>query len=316
MHGLTDEADDVKMRICLLYNANAGDGVSSADLRALLEEQGHELMHVVENDDDLEQALDESVDLVVAAGGDGTVSRVASAVAGRSLPPTADPPRGGDPGLPFAILPLGTANNIAQSFGIGGDLRKEIARWRRARPTKLDLGVVHGSWGESRFIEGVGAGLIPSGIAVMDTEPKRPAASADEELQRALRRYLEVLAGLKPRPWRLVVDGSTIEDEFLLVEVLNIRSVGPNLKLGRGVNPSDGWLSVVTAEEAHRSALAAYLENRLEGRDQELDLPTRRAKHIDIEGLHEIHIDDRVRHWPGMGTVSIAVEPDAVRILV
>ncbi len=290
------------MRICLLYSGMAGDGVSSADLRALIEGCGHELMHIVEKDDDLEQALDESIELVVAAGGDGTVSRVAAAAAAR--------------GLPFTVLPLGTANNIALSLGIEGSLRDLVARWRLARSVTLDLGVLHGSWGESRFIEGVGAGWIPSGIAVMDAEPVPDNESADARLERALRRYLDVLARLKPRRWTLTIDGKALEGEFLLVEALNMRAVGPNLRLSRNVNPSDGRLSLVTAEEEHRPALAAYLQDRLEGRDGALDLPTRRAKQIDIDGLHEIHVDDDVRHWPSMGTVSISIEPGAVRVLV
>jgi len=290
------------MRISLLYNTDAGDGVSSAGLRDVIEGLGHEVIHVVEKDDDLEQALDHAVELVVAAGGDGTVSRVASALAGRETP--------------FAVLPMGTANNIAKSLGIGGDLRDMIARWQRARTMALDLGVLHGSWGESRFIEGVGAGLVPSGIVAMESTPVSEGERADSKLDRAVRGYLEVLSRLKPRRWALTIDGKAIEGEFLLIEALNIRSVGPNLELARNVSPSDGYLSLVIAAEEHRKALAGYLEDRLAGRDGRLRLPTWRARHIDIDGLDEMHVDDEVRHWPSMGPVSIDIEPAAVRVLV
>lgn len=290
------------MRITLLYNPSAGDGISNADLRALLDTCGHEVIHVLEKDDELEQALDDSVDLIVAAGGDGTVSRVASALAGRDLP--------------FAVLPLGTANNIARSLGIGGSLRDMIARWKRARATALDLGILHGSWGESRFIEGAGAGLIPAGIAAMENDPARDDGDADARLQRALQRYLDVVGRLKPRRWALTIDAAPLEGEFLLIEALNMRLVGPNLELARRVRPSDGRLSLVVASEEHRQALAGYLQDRLAGRETQLRLPTWNARHIDIDGLHEMHVDDEVRHWPSMGPVSIDIEPGAVRVLV
>lgn len=290
------------MKICLLHNDAAGDGASRDELRALLESHGHELIHIVDSDGDLQQALDDNVELVVAAGGDGTVARAADALHGttRSL----------------ALLPLGTANNIASSLGIDGNLSDMVARWRRARPTALDLGIVHGSWGESRFIEGMGAGLVPSGIATMDAEPIPDGESTDERIKRALSRFLDIARNLKPRPWRVVVDGHELHEELLLLEVLNMRAIGPNLRLTRSVNPSDGKLSLVTAGVEHRAALVTYLENRLDGQAGDLRLPTRLVQQVEIEGLDEIHIDDAVRHWPTMGAVSVGIEPAAIRVLL
>lgn len=290
------------MRVCLLYSERAGDGISSARLRGLLAESGHELMHLVDKDDDLEQVLDDSIELVVAAGGDGTVRRAASALAGRDVP--------------LAVLPLGTANNIAKSLGIKGNARDMIARWSRARSSPLDLGVLHGTWGESRFIEGVGAGLVPGGIAAMLAQTDDDDEGTDSRLDRALRSYLDILSRLKPRRWTLSVDGARVDGAFLLVEALNMRSVGPNLVVSADVDPADGLLSVVTAGEEHRAALTDYLQSRLAGRETRLRLPTRRAKQIEIGGLHEIHVDDEVRHWPSMGTVSIGIEVAAIRVLV
>lgn len=290
------------MKICLLHNDAAGDGASRDELRVLLEAHGHELIHIVDSDGDLQQALGDDVDLVVAAGGDGTVSRAASALHGttRSL----------------ALLPLGTANNIASSLGIGGSLADMVARWQRAHPTALDLGIVHGSWGESRFIEGMGAGLVPSGIATMDAEPIPEGESTDERIRRALSRFLDIAANLKTRRWRVVIDGHESHEQLLLLEVLNMRAIGPNLRLTRSVNPSDGKLSLVTAGAEHRATLVAYLQDRLDGRAGDLRLPTRLVRQVEIEGLDEIHVDDEVRHWPTMGTVAVGIEPGAVRVLL
>ena len=50
------------------------------------------------------QALDAGVDLVIAAGGDGTVRSIAAAVRGT--------------GVPVGIVPLGTGNLFARNLGI------------------------------------------------------------------------------------------------------------------------------------------------------------------------------------------------------
>ncbi|WP_257943886.1 diacylglycerol/lipid kinase family protein [Brevibacterium aurantiacum] len=73
------------------------------------------------------RALDEGVDVVIAAGGDGTVRAVASALAGTSTP--------------MGIVPLGTGNLLARNVDIVLDKTEwalRIALWGRNR--KIDVG--------------------------------------------------------------------------------------------------------------------------------------------------------------------------------
>jgi diacylglycerol kinase family enzyme len=80
------------MKAAVLFHASAGDGVSGRDLRKAIVSEGHEVVDLIADDADLEEAFGEAVDFVVAAGGDGTVFRAANAVADRNIP--------------IAILPL------------------------------------------------------------------------------------------------------------------------------------------------------------------------------------------------------------------
>jgi diacylglycerol kinase family enzyme len=291
------------VRVALLYNVNAGEGVSEAGLRERLERGGHQVVQVLEKDDDIERALEESAELVVAAGGDGTVWRAARALAGRKIP--------------LAILPLGTANNVARTLGIDGSISQLIGSWSNARLRPLDLGVACGGWGELRFLEGVGAGLISSGIAAMDDEsPPDKGEDATSRLTRAMTAYRDLLSRLTPRRWAVSLDGARMEDEFLLLEVLNIRSLGPNLELAADADPSDGWFSVVTAREEHRDELDLYLRHRIERTGGRLSLPTRRARRVEILGWEEMHVDDEVLSGPSIGTVSIRIEAAALQFLV
>jgi diacylglycerol kinase (ATP) len=76
---------------------------------------------------DWERVFGEAVDLVVAAGGDGTVRKVFRQLAGKDVPAT--------------VLPLGTANNIARSLGFEDDDPDSLVRgWPNGRLWSYDIG--------------------------------------------------------------------------------------------------------------------------------------------------------------------------------
>src|SRR5690606_18010193 len=129
-------------------------------------------------------ALEAPADLVVAAGGDGTVGRVARRMIGR--------------GAPMTAISLGTANNIARSLGLTElSISAQVAAWCEARPAALDAGSVTSVWGRRFFIEGLGLGLFASLVA----EGERlsvPSAIA------ALRRHLP---HQRARPIHATLDG-------------------------------------------------------------------------------------------------------------
>ena len=111
--------------------------MSLDDISTLITRAGHSIGCVIEKTGDLRAAPLQSFDCVVAAGGDGTVAR-----AGRLL-------AGGE--VPLAVLPLGTANNIATSLGIAEDPAEAIAAWQRQRVVGVDVGVVSDAHGRCVF---------------------------------------------------------------------------------------------------------------------------------------------------------------------
>jgi diacylglycerol kinase family enzyme len=114
----------------------------------------------------------------------------------------------------------------------------------------------------------------------------------------------------------VVIDGKEISDAFLLIEVLNIPSVGPNLVLGPGATPSDGYFDVIMAQRGHRQELLTYLQHRADGRDAALTLPRQRAREVVIEGCAALHIDDERVDTCALGPITIDVVPAAITVLV
>jgi diacylglycerol kinase family enzyme len=75
------------------------------------------------------QALEQDVDLIIAAGGDGTVRAVAEAVRGH--------------GTPVALLPSGTGNLLARNLKLTlDDMPNSVAAAFSGKNRKIDLGVI------------------------------------------------------------------------------------------------------------------------------------------------------------------------------
>jgi diacylglycerol kinase family enzyme len=285
------------VRVALFHNEDAGDGSSVEEITALLERHGHHLVNVVDKEFNVERILESHADVVVAAGGDGTVATAAHVLAGRKVP--------------LAILPLGTANNIAKSLCCEGPLDTVVDGWDKSSPLSLDVGIARGEWGERIFFESVGAGLIPAGIAAVKAEE----GSSTSKPEDAVGTFRDVLARFTPQRWTISVDGHEHTGEFLLVEVLNIPSIGPNLVLSDEANPSDGLFSVVIATEQHRGVLDAYLAHRISGGDHPLSMPPLHATHVEIRGSTAVHVDDQLLRTRSPQTVSMTIEPAVLELL-
>jgi diacylglycerol kinase (ATP) len=183
------------MRITLVYNPTAGDGLEADALGALLEEAGHKA-RVVSRKESWREALAKPADLVVAAGGDGTVRQVAIELAGSDTP--------------MAILPMGTANNVGRTLGLLGDARLVIQSWSRTEPLPFDLGTVHAPWGEETVVESFGGGAI----AALIGSPEKPAESPlllGRQNDRILHHFGEILEDEPLRPWGVSVDGARLD---------------------------------------------------------------------------------------------------------
>jgi YegS/Rv2252/BmrU family lipid kinase len=162
-------------------------------------------------------------EIVVAAGGDGTVSAVADGVVGSTVP--------------LAILPLGTANVLARELGIPTDLEGACALL--AGPfatTSIDCMKVRDSY----YVTQLGIGI--DALMIRDTT---------REVKRRFGRiaYLwtavSTLLGFQPRRFRLSIDGRKIHPRASQVVLANCGTLGQRpLRWGPDIRPDDGRVAV------------------------------------------------------------------------
>jgi diacylglycerol kinase (ATP) len=276
------------VKITLVHNPGAGDGQDVKALVRLITDAGHDLRYR-SSQQEWKKLLDEPTELVVAAGGDGTVRRVALEAASRCLP--------------FSVIPIGTANNIAKTVGLLGEASELIETWSSAPSAEhpFDLGEAVAPWGTERFVEALGAGLVADLISREDE-----IAADAKLLGRATDRALHLLSDLvreEPiRRWKIRADGKDLSGSYWSVALMNTRFVGPNLPLAAKAYPGDGLLDVVLLREADREPLREFLEAQLHlASGQMPEIEVTRAREIELVAPAGIrwHLDDR--NWPSPG---------------
>lgn len=270
------------MRATLIHNPTAGSGKpTDTELVAWLEAAGYDVRYASSKRKDYPDALEESSDLIVVAGGDGTIANVATRIVGRDVS--------------LAIVPVGTANNIATTLGIRGTPERRIRALPSAERRMLDAGTASAPWGTSRFLESAGVGLFG---AMLEHAERRAALRISEQpgpykraqSARAIRRLLERQPALY---CQIEADGVNLSGNYILAIAMNIKRIGSCLELAPDADVSDGQLDLVLLGEDQRDTLRDYLGELASGGDARFPLEPRRASSVRISwDLNFGHLDD------------------------
>jgi diacylglycerol kinase family enzyme len=277
------------MRVLLVYNRDAGDGNADCDgARGAIEAGGHSLRAASCMEPGCEALLAQPADLVVVCGGDGTVGRVAKALAGRDVP--------------LMALAAGTANNIALTLGVlEASLEEHLRAWTAGRRVRVDVGEATGPWGTERLIEGFGCGLFASSIRDADRSMEEaPPDESAQRLARALQILKERVGAFPTTRVDATLDGRDVSGDYIVFEAMNTRFVGPNLYLAPGAEPGDGQLDLVLVGEDERETLKEHLASWQRGALQPPPLRSMRGRELRMRWTgFDVHVDDAL--WPREG---------------
>ena len=232
------------MRATLFHNPSAGGRAAKDEILAAMKLVDFDVHYVSVKNDDLKDAFKKKADLIVVAGGDGTIAEVLTRLPDRSMP--------------IALLPLGTANNIARSLGIAGTPQELVETWKIERTHPLDVGVVKASWGMSHFLEGFGVGLFAE---FLRSANKGEKAKGADNLRKGRALLEKRIKAAKPIDLSVKIDGKAVNGEFLGVEAMNVPFTGPGLPLARKADIADGLLDVVFFEFERQAELQDWLDS-------------------------------------------------------
>ncbi|HEX9940014.1 MAG TPA: YegS/Rv2252/BmrU family lipid kinase [Longimicrobium sp.] len=271
------------MRIVLIVKPSSVDEVRGGVVK--LREAGHEVLPRVtfEQGDAARfarDAADAGIDLVVAAGGDGTVNEVVNGLV-----------LGGDPGASnsprLGIVPMGTANDLAGGLAIpANDVETALAIAVAGVPFCVDVPTVNG-----RCFLNVSTGGF--------------GAEATEDAPQGLKNFLGpaayVLTGvrkfvrLEPSRARFSAGGETLHDgDFLVFAVGNARRTGGGIHLTSQAEMDDRLLDVCIIEHMGHLEFARIAPQIRAGRHVDHDRVTYRkvpSLHIDADVELRVNAD-------------------------
>lgn len=268
---------------------------------AWLADAGHEARYTAARRGGALPAFDGD-DLILVAGGDGTVGRTI-----RRLP---------DDSPPIAILPLGTANNVAVALGVRGSPRSIIRGLAASTVRPFDVGTITGNGTSERFVESAGLGVF----ARVLRDARREKAAADHDVTgrdlawRPGDRLRRMMSREAPVRRRIIADDTDLSGRCLFVAVLNIPVIGPRLSLAPAADPSDGYLDLLVVRPDDRAPMDAYLEAI--ATDQpcpKFPLETIRCRRVELDwDVSSGHLDDL--DWPGRSGEWTTAPPDGTRV--
>ena len=292
----------------LLHNPGAGEGAyTKEELTELLERYGYKCNYASTKEDGWD-TIDEDAELVIIAGGDGTVRKVMQKLLERKMK---------EKKFPLAVLPMGTANNIGNTFYSSLDAETVVKSWAQGNRKKVDIGRIEGLKKDMFFMEGFGIGVFPRLMKEMKRQEERHEKDPQAELKTAQEILHDLVRTYEPKKCSITIDGKDYTDDYVLVEVMNIRSVGPNLFLAPYADPTDGLLDVVLIPATEKEKLAMYMQHRKEGVEEPFTFNIVQGKCIELKwkGTHA-HIDDKLITMDKSLKLKIELHEELIECLV
>lgn len=237
----------------LIYNPTSGREEMKrrlADILQRLDNAGIETScHATTGEGDATLAAAEAVergyDLIIAAGGDGTLNEVINGMAEKENIP------------PLGVFPLGTTNDFARALGISKNWEEYCDLVIRNETRPIDLGKANDRY----FINIAGGGTL--------TELTYEVPSKLKTMIGQLAYYLkgiEKMVSLMPQELIINANGQApIHDEFMVFLIANSNSVGGFEKLAPGASIDDGMFDVIALRKCNLAEFVRVVTLALRG---------------------------------------------------
>lgn len=266
-------------RARVIYNPTSGREMMKKNIPYVLrrlEEIGYETSaHATTCEGDATNAartaVERKFDLVIAAGGDGTLNEVINGLAEQPYRPK------------FGVLPMGTTNDFARAIGIPKTIDQACDILCDGTFMPVDIGKVNDNY----FINIAGGGRL--------TELTYDVPSKLKTMMGQLAYYMkgiEMLPSIRPVNVRIEYDGKLFEGDIMLFLVSNTNSIGGFDKLAPDASINDGLFDMLILKKTN---LADFLRlARLATKGEHINDPNivyKKASRIKIEAHDKMQLN-------------------------
>lgn len=293
----------------VIFNPNAGRGRGQKrvqEVRDALDAAGVPYESVISEDrghaiELAHRAALAGRELIVAAGGDGTINEVVNGLMEAATEGAAMARLG--------IMPIGSGNDFAGSLGIPLDLRQAAEKLKRGELRAVDIGLVNGRY----FDNNVGVGFE----AMINIEAHKMTWLRGQVL------YLTaVFRALVSFPFPTVtidLDGRQIKDKsILMISVGNNPRIGGGFPITPDAVPDDGEMDICIVDAIPRAKILQLLPKAMKGTHRnEPEVELARFTHLVIESEQSlpVHADGEIL-WNDAHRVEVQVLPGLLEVIV
>ncbi|RJF41241.1 YegS/Rv2252/BmrU family lipid kinase [Actinomyces sp. 2119] len=247
------------------------------------------------------RALDAGVDLVMVAGGDGTVRAVSAELAEAAAPP------------PMALIPAGTGNLLARNLAVPLDTDQALQLALHGQPRPIDVVHCRHDGGAQRFVVMAGVGL-----------DARIMGDVDEHLKRVIRSGAYALAAVHnafPAPFTATVtldDGEPTQQQAVMALVGNVGTITGGIALFPDAQPDDGYVDLLLANPDRVTDWARLGAQSLTGQytgQNVKGFTFAQARRITIETVEPVAFELDGDTTEPTRTLRATVEPGALRVV-
>jgi len=240
------------------------------------------------------KAAEEGYELVIAAGGDGSIFEVSNGLVSSETA--------------LGVIPVGTENVLAREMGVPLVPREAAEFMLQQPPRIIDTGRV----GDQHFVCFAGIGFDAHVAHRLPGERKKRFGALAYILTSAekLRPYHSV-----PRHLKLTLDGDTVEMDFWIMVISNIRSYGGRLIPAPEAVVDDGLLDVCVFPKANYIELMRQMAAMRSGKHTALPgVRYFQASRIEVETdqPEELQLDGDA--WPGEPPFLIEAVPRSLTV--
>jgi YegS/Rv2252/BmrU family lipid kinase len=299
----------------IIYNPAAGKGSAGKrlpEVRALLDARKFDYDLVLTEcpghaEELSRQAAEDNRELVIAAGGDGTVNEVINGLMQANLNGNSRPALG--------VLPVGRGNDFAFGAGIPHDLIQACDTLSAGQRRRIDIGqVTGGDYPQGRYFgNGVGLGFdTVVGFEAAKIRWLHGAASYLVALVKTVFLYAHAPV------YEITLDGTSRQQPFLMVSIMNGRRMGGSFLMAPDSNPGDGTFDLCLAGEVPQVMilpLATKFFSGTQGQHPAVDMT--RARQISIraiKGTIPAHADGETICTAGQ-SLTVEIHPGALEVV-
>jgi YegS/Rv2252/BmrU family lipid kinase len=288
-------------RVLLIVNRKSRTGAEQLETaEACLRAQGLEVIALgVDAPREIPKAIQaraSEIHLVALGGGDGTLNVACEAIL--------------DARLPFAILPLGTANDLARTLGIPSKLEDACAVAAKGLKYRIDLGRANGKY----FFNVASIGLSVTVARSIDSATKRRWGPAGYALT-----VIRTLGKQRPFRARIRCDGRVLVVHAIQVAVGNGRHYGGGMTVAADAAIDDNLLHLYSISPLSlmrllllAPALRTGWQGRFEGVHRlcgtRIDIDTRRPFPVSTDG--EVTTQTPVQFEVVPAAIEVMVPPE------